>query len=209
MMNFGTLLVSLTSASLLMPLGLFFWTMSASRLRTKILGSDALPASVTFFMFASSAEANTSAGAPLLAWVASVEEESKENFTWTPGLAASNDFPISVKASVSEAAASTVMSPLSLGSVVVVVGAVVVVVVVAFLVVVVTLAATVVVVAAAAVVVVVASVDVVVEASVTLVVVWLAATSFLLSSPHAAPSRTRATKTAAHGRRVAGCGVCR
>ena len=82
-------------------------------------GSSADPPSVAFFMLASSAEAKRSAGAPLFAWPARVDDESNENFTWLPGLAASNAFPISVKESVSEAAASTVMSPTGLGAAVV------------------------------------------------------------------------------------------
>jgi hypothetical protein len=66
---------------------------------------------VTFFMFTSSAEANTSAGAPWLAWAARLDEESNENFTSVPGYSSSNWASASVKASVSEAAASTTMSP--------------------------------------------------------------------------------------------------
>jgi hypothetical protein len=57
------------------------------------------------------AEANTSAGAPELIWVARAELAAKLNVTFVPGFAASNCFPSSVNDSVSEAAANTVMSP--------------------------------------------------------------------------------------------------
>ena len=62
-------------------------------------------------MFLVEAEANTSAGAPLLIWVAKVELAPKLNFTVSPGWAASNCFPSSVKVSVSDAAANTVIAP--------------------------------------------------------------------------------------------------
>ena len=64
-------------------------------------------------MFVGEALANTSAGMPWVIWVASVELASKENFTVVPGWAAWNWVPRVVKASVSEAAASTVIVPLS------------------------------------------------------------------------------------------------
>jgi hypothetical protein len=66
-------------------------------------------------MFFGEAEANTSAGAPLMIWVASVELAPKLNVTLTPGWAASNVWPRLVKASFSEEAANTVMDPLRLG----------------------------------------------------------------------------------------------
>jgi hypothetical protein len=62
-------------------------------------------------MFLVEAEANTSAGAPLLIWVAKVELAPKLNFTVSPGWAASNCFPSSVKVSVNDAAANTVIAP--------------------------------------------------------------------------------------------------
>src|SRR5882757_8573252 len=64
------------SASVRIFLGFPFFTRMASLLWAKTLGSVALPASVTFFMLVWSAEANRSAGTPLLAWVASVDEAS-------------------------------------------------------------------------------------------------------------------------------------
>jgi hypothetical protein len=44
-------------------------------------------------MFFGEAEANTSAGAPLLIWVARAELAPKLNFTVSPGWAASNCLP--------------------------------------------------------------------------------------------------------------------
>jgi hypothetical protein len=62
-------------------------------------------------MFAGAAEANTSAGAPLVISVARVELAPKLNFTVTPGWAASNCLPIWVKLCCSDAAARTVIVP--------------------------------------------------------------------------------------------------
>ena len=62
-------------------------------------------------MFAGAAEANTSAGAPPVIWVARVELPPKLNFTVSPGWAASNCFPSWVKVPISDAAANTVIVP--------------------------------------------------------------------------------------------------
>jgi hypothetical protein len=62
-------------------------------------------------MFAGAAEANTSAGAPLVIWVARPELGPKLNFTVSPGWAAANCFPSWVKVPVSDAAANTVIVP--------------------------------------------------------------------------------------------------
>jgi len=62
-------------------------------------------------MFAGAAEANTSAGAPPVIWVAKVELPPKLNFTVSPGWAASNCFPSWVKVPISDAAANTVIVP--------------------------------------------------------------------------------------------------
>jgi hypothetical protein len=62
-------------------------------------------------MFAVAAEANTSAGAPLVISVARPELGPKLNFTVSPGWAASNCFPSWVKVPVSDAAANTVIDP--------------------------------------------------------------------------------------------------
>src|SRR6185312_3485831 len=62
-------------------------------------------------MFLVAAEANTSAGAPLLICSARAELAPKLNFTVSPGWAASNCLPSSVNVPISEAAASTVIVP--------------------------------------------------------------------------------------------------
>jgi hypothetical protein len=57
------------------------------------------------------AEANTSAGAPLVIWVARPSLGPKLNFTVSPLWAASNCFPSWVKVPISDAAANTVIVP--------------------------------------------------------------------------------------------------
>jgi hypothetical protein len=136
----------------------------------------------------------------LFAWPARVDEESKENFTWLSGLAVSKAFPISVKESVKEAAASTAMSPVSFFTVVVVASVVVVVeldAVVAFLAVVEVVPAVEAVVELEA-----ASVDVVVDSAAAVVVVVALAATLLLSwfLPHAASSNHRTIPITASGR---------
>jgi hypothetical protein len=64
-------------------------------------------------MFFGAAEANTSAGAPSVIWVARVELAPKLNFTVSPGWAASNCFPSVVKVSFSDDAAKTVIVPVA------------------------------------------------------------------------------------------------
>jgi hypothetical protein len=76
-----------------------------------LTGLDASPAVTTCCMFFVDADANTSAGAPLVIWVASVELAPKLNVTFTPGCAASNCWPMVVNASFSEDAANTVIDP--------------------------------------------------------------------------------------------------
>src|SRR6266571_5255561 len=68
-------------------------------------------------MFLVEAEANTSAGAPLLIWVARLELAPKLNFTVSPGWAASNCFPSWVKVPISDAAANTVSDPVAVDDV--------------------------------------------------------------------------------------------
>ena len=51
----------------------------------KSLGPWASPALTTWFMFATAAEANTSAGAPFMIWVARPELGPKLNVTLDPG----------------------------------------------------------------------------------------------------------------------------
>jgi hypothetical protein len=62
-------------------------------------------------MFFGDAEANTSAGAPLVIWVDKPELGPKLNFTVSPGWAAWNCFPSWVKVPISEEAANTVIVP--------------------------------------------------------------------------------------------------
>src|SRR5512132_1639071 len=57
------------------------------------------------------AEAKTSAGAPDVICIASAELAAKLSVTFTPGLALSNCWPSVVNASVSDAAANTVIDP--------------------------------------------------------------------------------------------------
>jgi len=57
------------------------------------------------------ADANTSAGAPLVIWVANVELAPKLNFTVSPGWAVSNCFPSWVKVPIRDDAANTVIVP--------------------------------------------------------------------------------------------------
>jgi hypothetical protein len=64
-------------------------------------------------MFPGAAEANTSAGAPLVIWVARPELGPKLNLTVSPGWADSNCFPSWVKVPVSDAAANTVIVPVA------------------------------------------------------------------------------------------------
>ena len=103
------------SASVAMPFGLPLPTMISKRLRATITGSPAFSfASVSFFMLLSSAEMNTSAGAPLVIWVTRSLEPAKLNVTFAFGFAAVNASPISLNASVSDDAANTTTAPLVL-----------------------------------------------------------------------------------------------
>jgi hypothetical protein len=63
-------------------------------------------------MFPGAADANTSAGAPLVIWVARPELGPKLKLTVSPGWAASNCFPSWVKVPVN-AAANTVIVPVA------------------------------------------------------------------------------------------------
>src|SRR5215470_11882202 len=91
--------------------GLFGGTATSILFFAKFCGWEAFPALTTCCMFAGAAEANTSAGAPLLIWVARPELGPKLNFTVSPWWAASNCLPSWVKVPVSEAAAKTVIEP--------------------------------------------------------------------------------------------------
>ena len=79
----------------------------------KSFGSEAAPAATTWSMFFGLAEANTSAGRPAVICVARAELAPKLNVTFTPGWAASNCWPSLVNVSFSDAAAKTVIAPVS------------------------------------------------------------------------------------------------
>ena len=95
-----------------MPFGFPGGVTMVSVLVAKLTGSPATsPASVAFFMFAASAEANTSAGAPWVSWVTRSDEPAKLNVTFVPGLSFLNCSPNSVNVDFNDAAANTVTSP--------------------------------------------------------------------------------------------------
>src|SRR6478672_3001553 len=91
--------------------GLFGGVATSMVFWAKFCGLDASPGLTTWSMLAGAAEANTSAGAPLVICSARPELGPKLNFTVSPGWAASNCFPSWVKVSVREAAAKTVIVP--------------------------------------------------------------------------------------------------
>ena len=91
--------------------GLLGGTAISPELLTKSVGVPATPASVTVFMLVGDAEANTSAGAPCVIWVARVELAAKLKVTVVPGCAAWNWVPSVVNEPVSDAAANTVIVP--------------------------------------------------------------------------------------------------
>ena len=80
-------------------------------LETKSVGRVRGAGAVTVFIVAGLAAAKTSAGAPCTIWVARVALDPKLKVTLLPGFLASKSLPIWVNASVSEAAARTVMAP--------------------------------------------------------------------------------------------------
>jgi len=69
---------------------------------------DTRPASVALVMFAMSAEANTSAGAPATSCATRSDDPAKLNVTVDPGLSCWKIVPIWVKVALSDAAANTV-----------------------------------------------------------------------------------------------------
>ena len=99
------------SASAVMLPGLAGGSAISMTFLANVVGADAAPASVTWVMFLALADANTSAGEPEVIWVARSELAAKLKTTLTPGWAASNCWPIVVKASFSDEAASTVIVP--------------------------------------------------------------------------------------------------
>src|SRR5215471_4138908 len=94
--------------------GLEGGTAISSLLVANVWGLLALLALTIWSMFEVLADANTSAGAPLRICSRRACEPAKLNFTVVPGYAFSKAAFMSPKASVSEAAANTVMSPLTL-----------------------------------------------------------------------------------------------
>ena len=102
--SFTSLLV--TSESAAMPSGLSGATAIWRVLVAKFSGSwPSRPSAVSFSMLATSAEANTSAGAPSWICAARSDEPPKLNSTSTPSWSASNSSPSCSKVLVSEAAA--------------------------------------------------------------------------------------------------------
>jgi hypothetical protein len=94
------------------PSGLPVSTTISNELVANVTGSPALRSAATSLpMLFWSAEANTSTGAPSLIWAARSDEAAKLNVTSESGWAVVKASPMAVKASVSEAAANTVMSP--------------------------------------------------------------------------------------------------
>src|SRR5712692_6605443 len=93
-----------------MRAGLAAGVATTSRLRAKGTTSLTFPAPTSGLICASSAEANTSAGAPCSICARSSEEAAKLKVTFVPEWLRSNWDPIAWKASVNEAAANTVRS---------------------------------------------------------------------------------------------------
>src|SRR5215204_5797397 len=83
-------------------------TITVRRFLAKVWGASARPSLTASFIFASSAEANTSAGAPCSSCVRRVELPAKFSCTSVPGWSSSKFAFSSPKASVSEEAAKTV-----------------------------------------------------------------------------------------------------
>src|SRR5829696_8951582 len=88
--------------------GLPAGTITVRRFLAKVWGASVRPSLTASFIFASSAEANTSAGAPCSSCVRRVELPAKFSCTSVPGWSSSKFAFSSLKASVSEEAAKTV-----------------------------------------------------------------------------------------------------
>src|SRR5215210_3334443 len=101
------------SCSCCIPAGLSLGTITTGRFLAKVCGSDTRSSSTAVSIFASSAEAKTSAGAPCSSWVSSSELPPKLVFRSVSGFCSSKVLSSSPKASVSEEAASTVSVELS------------------------------------------------------------------------------------------------
>ncbi len=94
-----------------MPVGLPGATAISRVFVAKERGEPSRSADPSFAMFASSADANTSAGAPFWIWLTRSLEPANANVTVVPGCAASYRSPSVVKVCWSEAAAKTVIEP--------------------------------------------------------------------------------------------------
>src|SRR5258705_1505891 len=102
------------SARPVIPLGFPVATAICSRLLTKAAGAPSVSfASTTFCMLVSSADANTSAVAPLLICVSSGDDDPKLKTYWVPGFFSLSSSPAFLNASVSDEPANTVMLPAS------------------------------------------------------------------------------------------------
>jgi hypothetical protein len=100
------------SAKDLMPLGLPGATAMASLFVANTVAWPSItPPWLALSIVAWSAEAKTSAFAPLVSCCTRVDEPAKLNFTVVPGCWASNSLPSAVNDSVSDAAANTVSVP--------------------------------------------------------------------------------------------------
>src|SRR4051794_27039853 len=97
------------SAGVVIPAGFDGGTAISSVFLTKSVGLNARAPSA--FMFFSDAEAKTSTGAPCAIWVERSELAPKVSLTLAPGWSFSNRALSVVNASVSDAAASTVIEP--------------------------------------------------------------------------------------------------
>jgi hypothetical protein len=101
------------SASDVIPFGFPGATMIDSRFVAKFTGADPFKTGVVnLSMFAVSADANRSAGAPSIICFAKVDDASKLNVTFTPGFFFVNAAPTSLNAVVKDDAANTVIDPL-------------------------------------------------------------------------------------------------
>src|SRR5689334_10889336 len=102
------------SGSALMPLGFPGFVAISNWFLANIFGvADTRFAVVSLPMFFVSADANTSAGAPPWICVTNAADESKLNVTFAPGFAASKSFPTCANALLSDAAAETVIVPVT------------------------------------------------------------------------------------------------
>src|SRR5215212_9922783 len=99
-----------------MPAGLPAATITVRRFLAKVWGASANPSRMAASIFASSAEANTSAGAPCSSCVRRVELPAKFSATSVPEFSSSKLSLSSPKASVSEEAAKTVKADSPLAS---------------------------------------------------------------------------------------------